>query len=373
MTGITENFSGYDTDELFSPALRENNSRRRGLIVNRIQGKHVPASPSRVLELFDRLGKRIPPFSGKTAVIGFAETATAIGAALSSAVNSEIYIHTTREELPSKLIMADFSEEHSHAPKQMLFSNDKNIFRDADRIIFAEDELTTGKTILNLINAVRDYVPSKCSFAAASLINGMTRERLSVFRENNTDLYYTVKLEDTQTLQNGDNAPVPEKDLAEGYDDDFSYIEAPGITDPRRGSPTDKYISDCTAAARYICEKTSRQLAGCRKIDVIGTEEFMYPALILGRMYESLGFEVYSHSTTRSPIVPSKAEGYPLFSRAKLPSFYDKNRTTYLYNIFPADAAVVFTDTADFSEETAAALSYVLNADKKIFVRSRAL
>ena len=39
-----------------------------------------------------------------------------------------------------------------------------------------------------------------------------------------------------------------------------------------------------------------------KKILVIGTEEFMFPALYIGRKMEKEGAEVRCHSTTRSPI-----------------------------------------------------------------------
>ncbi|MCM1578070.1 MAG: phosphoribosyltransferase domain-containing protein [Ruminococcus sp.] len=80
---ITENYSGVPARELFAFAERENNPKRRNLIVNLLQAKHFPALPSQTLELFGRLGEKagatLP--AGKTLVIAFAETATALGAA----------------------------------------------------------------------------------------------------------------------------------------------------------------------------------------------------------------------------------------------------------------------------------------------------
>ena len=56
---------------------------------------------------------------------------------------------------------------------------------------------------------------------------------------------------------------------------------------------------------------------------MIGTEEFMFPALYIGRKMEKEGAEVRCHSTTRSPIAVSLEKEYPLHSRYELKSLYD--------------------------------------------------
>ena len=71
----------------------------------------------------------------------------------------------------------------------------------------------------------------------------------------------------------------------------------------------------------------------------------MYPALTLGAMLEERGCAVRCHATTRSPIGVCSRGDYPIRSGAKLPSFYDEARPTYLYNIDGYDAIVVVSDT----------------------------
>ena len=70
------------------------------LAVNRKQGKHVPVVPSEAFSLYRRLSDEIRPvYDGRrTLVIGFAETATAIGAAVAADL-SALYLQTTREEM----------------------------------------------------------------------------------------------------------------------------------------------------------------------------------------------------------------------------------------------------------------------------------
>lgn len=52
-------------------------------------------------------------------VIGFAETATAIGAVVAERIAPDcVYVHTTREQFPAANQWIEFLEEHSHAVEQ---------------------------------------------------------------------------------------------------------------------------------------------------------------------------------------------------------------------------------------------------------------
>ena len=72
----------YKEEDLVCVARRENNTKRSYLVVNRLQAKHIPAKPGRTLELFDQLAQLVKREYGNETLllIGFAETATAIGA-----------------------------------------------------------------------------------------------------------------------------------------------------------------------------------------------------------------------------------------------------------------------------------------------------
>ena len=61
-------------------AKRENNKKRGFVIVNPYLGKHVPMTPSLILNMFDKVSMLVPADmdSEHTLVIGFAETATAL-------------------------------------------------------------------------------------------------------------------------------------------------------------------------------------------------------------------------------------------------------------------------------------------------------
>lgn len=369
----SENYSGYECGELFGLCERENNSKRKNLIVNRIQAKHIPAVPSQTIELFNRLGDRIyiDDDMSSVMVIGFAETATALAAQVAVRIGAGRFITTTREKMPPELILADFSEEHSHATEQQLYSSLKEeIFKGIRHIIFVDDELTTGKTVLNFIDAVKAKVSPDCRFYAASLINGMNTEHMKNFEEKDIGVFYLIKTADSSKELNEKLDFVPCEDRLPNPDScpEYERLIISGKADPRLGCDTVEYLEACNKLAEKIIELTASFLSAGDKLDIIGTEECMYPAINTGELFEKRGCEVRSHSTTRSPIVPSETEGYPLHMRARLHSVYELERRVFLYNIYPCDTAIIISDSEDGELEAERELVSVMNAKRIIFV-----
>lgn len=82
----------------------------------------------------------------------------------------------------------------------------------------------------------------------------------------------------------------------------------------------------------------------------------MYPAIYVADRLQKEGNEVHCHSTTRSPIEVSREQDYPLHERYELVSLYDRERTTYLYDIGTYDLVVVLTDSSRVPDEGVATL-----------------
>ena len=110
----------YTEQALVQVARRENNNKRKYLVINRLQGKHIPVHPCEALSMFRALADTVKDTyrHERLLVIGFAETATAVGAAVACALDAD-YMQTTRELLPGVSYLY-FSEEHSHATEQKL-------------------------------------------------------------------------------------------------------------------------------------------------------------------------------------------------------------------------------------------------------------
>ena len=127
----------YAEEDLVAVAKRENNKKRTYLVVNRLQGKHVPVSPGKALQMFGCLADVLAEEyrEERLLLIGFAETATAIGAAVAEKLGA-LYIQTTREQIEGVEYFY-FSEQHSHATEQKLVKDDLDqAVKNVDRIIF---------------------------------------------------------------------------------------------------------------------------------------------------------------------------------------------------------------------------------------------
>ena len=102
-------------------------------------------------------------------------------------------------------------------------------------------------------------------------------------------------------------------------------------------------------------------LKKCDSVLVLGTEECMYPAIVLGAEIEkSFDVKVYTHSTTRSPIGICTDEGYPIQGGYKLKSLYEDERNTYIYNLKGYDKAIIVTDSKKYSENAIAVMRRAL-------------
>lgn len=363
----------YTENDLAKVARRENNNKRGYLVVNPLQGKHVPVIPSKALEMFEALarvikedgklisagesclctdetGKQHTEAGERLLVIGFAETATAIGAALAIALDCP-YIQTTRESIEGVTYFF-FSETHSHATQQKLVKEDMDrILSRTDRIIFAEDEITTGNTILNLVEILeKDH--SNMKFSAASLLNGMEPEYREKYEERGITLHYLTATHHSRYT-----------DIAMGYKGDGEYHSLPasygqvscktvhvgGYCNSRRLVFGDDYRKACLGLWEQI--KAHFTLGKGSRILILGTEEFMYPGLYVAGQMEKEGADVRFHATTRSPIEVSREQEYPLHVRYELRSLYEGSRVTFLYELAEYDEVYVVTDAPEKEEE----------------------
>lgn len=349
--------SVYDYQDLVRVAGRWNNPKRNYLLVNPLQAKHIPVKPSAALGMMSTLGrlvrKRMP---GCRLVIGFAETATAMGMAVAAAIAPDcMYWHTTREQVNPVRDQILFREEHSHAVAQKLVVDGLGeALAKTDSIVFVDDELTTGRTLRDMIGAMSEKFPEMAGkhMAAACAISRLSGSDREAMRDAGIDVISLV-----------DNLPFDASAKAAQYviqspgtlDVNISrkavpVIDLPSISDPRYGVMYCDYAAGCgIMSARVVRWALDKFHAGTR-IRVLGTEECIYPSLMAGVMLELAGFDVYCHSTTRSPIGVCDADGYPIRSSVCIPSPYDLNRTTYLYNLDPMDACVIITDVGYYGD-----------------------
>lgn len=334
----------YIESDLVAIAKRENNKKRNYLVVDPLQGKHVPVSPSNSLELFRELAKKVKLAYADDNIlfIGFAETATAIGSQVAISVGGK-YIQTTREIIDGVDYLF-FLEAHSHTTEQKLVREDiESVINLVDRVIFVEDEVTTGNTILNIIRIMKEAY-GDIRFGVASLLNGMNEECLKVYQDMNIDLHFLVKTNHDRYA-----------DVADAYECNGQYvlpdytemqvvqINIGGHVDARRIQNAKDYCNAVDALWNNL--KAKMDFKSSKSYLVIGTEECMYPAIYVGEQLEKIAGYVRTHSTTRSPILVSNEEGYPLHTRYELRSLYDCERVTFIYDIDQYDEVIIITDS----------------------------
>ncbi|MDF2857923.1 MAG: hypothetical protein K0Q87_3774, partial [Neobacillus sp.] len=201
---VTANPYLLPLEDLFTMAARIN-KKRSFLFVSKVLGKHIPISPQKGLLTAALLGLRYAesikglnplekdrilalysqdnhsyqrttfiPKQVNPVVIGFAETATSLGHAFFDCFVDAEYFHTTREELKDIKPSVTFEEEHSHATSHRCYIPLEMISNERE-IILVDDEMTTGKTALNIIRSIHDQYPRK-EYTVVSILDWRSGE-----------------------------------------------------------------------------------------------------------------------------------------------------------------------------------------------------
>lgn len=366
---VKENRSSFDINDMVHICKRKNNTKRQYLFVNKCQAKHYPISPKLTLKLFDELYDEITKKISKDErilVVGFAETATGIAqrvthkSVLDEKINVVYHLQTTREEIETPIKTINFDEEHSHAVTQKLYYKDD--ITEYDRVLFIEDEITTGNTILNFIAQFRKINP-KTKYAVASILNWQNEENTKKYTDEDIETIYLVrgniknnlpeiKIEEDEVLLNMNSNQREESGVLKD------------TLNPRTGLTRKEF-------KEYIdihLDKLQSEFGAWwgEKVAVIGTEENMYLPILIA---DWLGENTVVRATTRSPIIVSKENGYLIYNGIQISSAYDSERVNYLYNInknYKKALVVIEEATMTFKEDLRDGLK-ALDVDNVVF------
>ncbi|HFU7059015.1 TPA: phosphoribosyltransferase family protein [Bacillus cereus] len=379
-------------NQLFQMAARMN--KKRGfLFVSTILGKHLPVLPAVPLASGCALAARymevlhdtIHPFQKEifslisskddgqneletilnhqfhleeeVLFIGFAETATALGHAMFQCFQNAKYIHTTRERIFQIDPVIIFEEEHSHATSHRCYV-DKRYFQNKHQIVLVDDEITTGKTALNIIRSIQEKFPRK-EYTVASLLDWRSEVNRNQFTELEKELdikIHVIYLLSGSLEVTGNpiatSAPHDENvyELIESklekhiiscptlpytsIEHDVHYIKYTG----RFGISTNEqeHIHSFT---RKIGNELQKKRKGTCTL-CLGTGEFMYIPM---RIAAEMGPNVCYQSTTRSPIhLDNNDAQYAIHNRFAYKSPEDDDIINYFYNIKPGNYDEVF-------------------------------
>lgn len=342
-----ENNSLYK--EMVRAAKRDNNKLRSYLIVNPVLCKHIPAAPDNFFNKAKDLADKFKNIAGSepVLVIAFAETATALGACVCSYLHKDsFFVTTTRENYPDEECIY-FSEVHSHAASQKLYSKGlDSIIKNVRHIVFVEDEITTGNTIINLIDALKEKFSdiSSKNIWVLSFINGMDESSLERFNNNHITPLYLLKT---------DNEIIAEQIKNMSLEGSYFQADKNKIScsntfyykkyiNPRFAVKFSEYENSIKEAVKIINDKIK---AEDTDVLVLGTEECMYPGLYAAKELQRSSKNIVFHATTRSPVMTGSNDGYPLSARYTLESFYEKERVTYIYNLKKYRQVIIVSDS----------------------------
>ena len=298
------------------------NKKRGFLFVSKVLGKHLPTKPSIMKNIYKKLANDIKlKLSDKpTLVIGFAETATALGHGVYDSlrndfnVTNSFYIHSTRFDTDEKVFFK-FFEEHCHAPSHIFYMPKDKDLRDllesVENVVLVDDEVSTGNTANNLVNELKKVLPNAKNYYLSTILN---------WAEKKYDNFEYLSL----------------------YQGDFSFewdynhkIENNIVSEAVEDIKLDKIIP--YNFGRYGVQNLDINFSNLVDIDnfkdkkvlVLGTAEFMYPPYLLALYLEKAGVESYFQATTRSPVNVDGA----ISSKVAFKDNYFEDIDNFLYNV----------------------------------------
>jgi hypothetical protein len=384
---VTANPYQLPLEELFTMAARIN-KKRSFLFVSKVLGKHLPIQPNKGLLIPALLAARYSesikelncdvteslvrdfgqketdfksvsfiPKSVNPVVIGFAETATSLGHAFFDCFKEADYFHTTREEMDHLTPCITFEEEHSHATSHRCYIPVEMIDNQRE-IILVDDEMTTGKTAINIIQSIHFQFPRK-EYTVVSILDWRSEENKQQFRHLERTLGINInvvsllsgkihvnEIDKLEKLQNQPDTYEERKPLMEvvslsaffekeavGIDHRTPYIKETGRfgIESKNNLALYQKISD---AANVLRQHRTGSKTLC-----LGSGEFMYIPM---KLAAEMGKNVFYQSTTRSPIYIQNNKGYGARHGISFPNPENQDVIHFVYNIPPGEYDEIF-------------------------------
>lgn len=284
---------GYDLDSLTSFATRRN-PKRAFLFTSKLTGKHIPTRPSTLLAAYGDLAGAAKLRNTDMYVIGMAETAIGLAhgvfEALLKAGHRGGFLHSTRYHLKSPKLFG-FEEEHCHASEHLLFApDDLSVLEAAKSLVIVDDEISTGST---LVNVLKEYV-EKYSKVEEIVLASLTSFISDARKQEIVAMFPSTEIR-FASLFEGDFEFTPKAD----------WVSEAMPALKGNGDFKDALFSTGfgrTGVTQPVVVRPDFDLPTGGRVLVLGTGEFLYPALLLAAQIEAAGAECLFQSTTRSPV-----------------------------------------------------------------------
>jgi uracil phosphoribosyltransferase len=284
---------GYDLDSLTSFATRRN-PKRAFLFTSKLTGKHIPTRPTTLLTAYADLARAAELRNTDMYVIGMAETAIGLAhgvfEALLKAGHRGGFLHSTRYHLQASKLFG-FEEEHCHASEHLLFApTDLTALKAAKSLVIVDDEISTGST---LVNVLKEYVGKYAG------VDEIVLASLTSF------------ISDARKQEIVRMFPSTEIRFASLFEGDFDFTPKPDwVSEAMPVLKGNGDVKDALFATNFgrtgvtalLEVRPAFELPTAGRVLVLGTGEFLYPALLLAAQVEAAGAECLFQSTTRSPV-----------------------------------------------------------------------
>lgn len=318
-------------------------------------------------------------------VLGYAETATALGHGVADALGGAPYLHSTRRPVAGVPSVGGFEEEHSHATSHLLLPADPACLASAAPLVLVDDELSTGTTALHTIEAVH-RIGARDRYVVATLVDLRTdadRARCAALAERLGTSIEVVALAVGEVVTPSDvlargTALVAQvdADTAAQRPTDTAH-DAPATTTPpgeglasavrrvdvgwpadlpetgRHGvAAADRHALDAAVSTgvALLRDALDAPTSTPARVLVLGTEELMDAPLRLASGLADVldgDVDVRFSTTTRSPVLAVPDAGYAIRSAVTFPAHDGPADATpgepgyrrFAYNVAPADAS----------------------------------
>ena len=362
MFEIQKNIYNFSSNQLFEIAKRDNNKKRGFLFVSKLLGKHISVKPETVKTTGFLLSSLKYGFNNTSyvkcikeyttpnyeyhakddnvLVIGFCETATALGLSVAASIEGATYIATTREPICDVKQLVTFEEEHSHASTHYMYSNDINL-SDYKKIILVDDEITTGNSLLHLMQTIVDKFHVE-EISIMTILDWRSDEQIAKFNSfashhnvivnvyslvsgkieiDKSELYFNKHISEVKDSENIINLSIFPK-IEMSFPNKKQYY----LEDSGRFGITYKQICSIEDKSKDTAISISKYLESASRILVLGHGENIYIPARIASFLEQIGYEVSFKTTSRTPIY---CDG-TLFK--DIQSFYQNGAKYHFYN-----------------------------------------